>query len=67
MNVSLELTPGYDRPEEIRSLFTEYTHMLDTLPFLESAIHMYRKRGFYQIPCYNDSPMETTIFMQYDL
>lgn len=41
--------------------------LLDTLPFLESAIHMYRKRGFYEIPCYNDSPVETTIFMQYDL
>ena len=160
--MSLELTPGYDRPEEIRSLFTEYTHMLvahdpsfriyldiqhyedetrdleakygrpegrlylalwegesagrialrtldeqrcemkrlyvrpafrgnkigdalvdrviqdakaigyrhlvlDPLPFLEGAIHMYRKRGFFEIPCYNDSPMETTIFMQYDL
>ena len=45
-----------------------YRHMLlDTLPFLEGAIHMYRKRGFYEIPCYNDSPVETTIFMQYDL
>ena len=45
-----------------------YRHMLlDTLPFLESAIHMYQKRGFYGIPCYNDSPVETTIFMQYDL
>lgn len=43
------------------------TMLLDTLPFLESAIHMYQKRGFYEIPCYNDSPMETTIFMQYDL
>ena len=41
--------------------------LLDTLPFLESAIHMYRKRGFYEIHCYNDSPVETTIFMQYDL
>ena len=41
--------------------------LLDTLPFLESAIHMYQKRGFYEIPCYNDSPVETTIFMQYDL
>lgn len=162
MTVSLELIPGYDHPEEILSLFTEYTHMLvshdpsfqiyldiqhyadeirdleakygrpegrlylalwegeaagcialrrldeqrcemkrlyvrpafrghrigdalvdrviqdakaigyrhmllDTLPFLESAIHMYQKRGFYEIPCYNDSPVETTIFMQYDL
>lgn len=45
-----------------------YRHMLlDTLPFLESAIHMYQKRGFYRIPCYNDSPVETTIFMQCDL
>ena len=45
-----------------------YRHMLlDTLPFLESAIYMYQKRGFYEIPCYNDSPVETTIFMQYDL
>ena len=162
MTVSLELIPGYDHPEEILSLFTEYTHMLvshdpsfqiyldiqhyadeirdleakygrpegrlylalwegeaagcialrrldeqrcemkrlyvrpafrghrigdalvdrvigdaraigyrhmllDTLPFLESAIHMYRKRGFYEIPWYNDRPVETTIFMQYDL
>lgn len=41
--------------------------LLDTLPFLETAIHLYRKRGFYEIPCYNDSPMETTVFMQYDL
>ena len=45
-----------------------YRHMLlDTLPFLESAIYIYQKRGFYEIPCYNDSPVETTIFMQYDL
>ena len=45
-----------------------YRHMLlDTLPFLESAVHMYQKRGFYEIPRYNDSPVETTIFMQYDL
>lgn len=41
--------------------------LLDTLPFLEAAIRMYQKRGFYEIPCYNDSPVETTIFMQYDL
>ena len=45
-----------------------YRHMLlDTLPFLESAIYIYQKRGFYEIPCYNDSPVATTIFMQYDL
>lgn len=45
-----------------------YTHMLlDTLPFLESAIHMYRKYGFYEIKSYNDSPMDTSIYMKLDL
>ena len=45
-----------------------YKHMmLDTLPFLESAIHMYKKLGFYETDCYNDSPMDTTIFMRLDL
>lgn len=45
-----------------------YRHvLLDTLPFLHSAIRLYRKIGFYEIDCYNDSPVETTIFLQYDL
>ena len=45
-----------------------YQHMLlDTLPPLKSAIYMYRKLGFYDISCYNDSPIDTTIFMQLDL
>ena len=45
-----------------------YRHvLLDTLPFLRSAIGLYRRVGFYEIPCYNDSPMDNTIFMQYDL
>ena len=45
-----------------------YRHMLlDTLPFMESAIRLYKRFGFYEIPCYNDSPMETTIFMQLNL
>lgn len=45
-----------------------YSHMLlDTLPFLKSAIHMYRTYGFYEIPSYNDSPMETSIYMRLDL
>ena len=45
-----------------------YRHMLlDTLPFLESAIHMYQKRGFYEIPCYNDSPMDNSIYLALDL
>ena len=45
-----------------------YRHvLLDTLPFLHSAIRLYREMGFYEIGCYNESPIETTIFMQYDL
>ena len=45
-----------------------YSHMLlDTLPFLEKAIHLYEKFGFYTIDCYNDSPMSTSIYMRLDL
>lgn len=45
-----------------------YQYMfLDTLPFLESAIHMYKKYGFYEIESYNDSPMDTSIYMRLDL
>lgn len=45
-----------------------YSHMLlDTLPFLQNAIHMYRKYGFYEIKSYNDSPMSTSIFMRLNL
>lgn len=40
---------------------------LDTLPFLTAAIAMYRKLGFYDIPCYNDSPLPETIYMQLEL
>lgn len=47
---------------------TGYKHMLlDTLPFLESAVHMYKKCGFYEIDCYNNSPMESSIYMRLDL
>jgi len=41
--------------------------LLDTLPFLETAIRMYRQIGFYDIPCYNDSPMDCTVFLALDL
>lgn len=42
-----------------------YNYMLlDTLPFLKSAIYMYRKYGFYEIDSYNDSPMDTSIYMK---
>lgn len=41
--------------------------LLDTLPFLQSAIRLYRQFGFYGIPCYNDSPLEQTLFLRLDL
>lgn len=45
-----------------------YAHMLlDTLPFLESAIRMYRSYGFYEIKRYNDSPLENSVYMKLDL
>lgn len=45
-----------------------YAHMLlDTMPFLKSAIHIYRKYGFYEVSSYNDSPMDTSIYMKLDL
>ena len=41
--------------------------VLDTLPFLTSAIKMYKKLGFYEIEQYNDSPMQEAIYMKMDL
>ena len=41
--------------------------LLDTLPFLQIAIKMYMKMGFYEIECYNDSPLDDTIYMKLDL
>ena len=45
-----------------------YSYMLlDTLPFLQSAIHIYKEFGFYEIESYNDSPMDSSIYMRLDL
>ena len=45
-----------------------YSHMLlDTLPFLEKAIYLYKQFGFYTIDSYNNSPMSTSIYMRLDL
>ena len=41
--------------------------LLDTLPFMKSALHLYAQVGFYEIPAYNDSPVTTTIFLKKDL
>ena len=45
-----------------------YTAMqLDTEPFLRSALKMYRGLGFYDIPRYTDSPLDTMIFLRLEL
>ena len=41
--------------------------LLDTLPFLQEALSLYRKFGFYEIPCYNNSPMSDSIYMKLDI
>ena len=41
--------------------------LLDTLPFLKDAVQMYKSYGFYEIGSYNDSPMDTSIYMKLDL
>lgn len=45
-----------------------YRHMyLDTLPFLQTAITMYRNMGFYEVASYNNSPMENLVYLRLDL
>ena len=45
-----------------------YSNMLlDTLPFLKTAIHMYKSMGFYEIPSYNNSPMEGLVYLKLEL
>ena len=52
--------------EDARSL--GYTRlMLDTMPELVSARHMYENMGFHVPERYNNSPLDTTIFMEYRL
>ena len=41
--------------------------LLDTLPFLQPALHIYKKFGFHEISCYNNSPMKNSIYMKLDL
>ena len=45
-----------------------YQHLLlDTMPGLTDAIQMYRNLDFREIPRYNDSPLDTTLYMGLDL
>ena len=41
--------------------------LLDTLRFLQNGIRLYRQYGFYEIPRYNDSPLDSSIYMRLDL
>ncbi len=43
------------------------TMLLDTLPFLEAALRLYQQYGFVEIERYNDSPMDTSIYLKLDL
>ena len=45
-----------------------YHHIrLDTFPFMQEAIQMYKRHGFYEIERYNENPASTAIFMQMDI
>ena len=45
-----------------------YKHiLLDTFPFLETAIKLYKNLGFYEIESYNNSPMDNLIYLKFDL
>lgn len=41
--------------------------VLDTLPFLKAALHIYKTYGFYEIDSYLYSPMSNSIYLQLDL
>ncbi len=40
---------------------------LDTFPFLESAIRMYKKLGFKETESYNGNPMDNLIYLKLEL
>ena len=72
-----DIIPAYDSLQEVGQLIEKviedareigYTVLLlDTLPFLQNAIRLYRQYGFYEVPCYNDSPLDSSIYMRLDL
>jgi ribosomal protein S18 acetylase RimI-like enzyme len=40
---------------------------LDTLPFMQGAIHLYKRIGFVEIDRYYETPLEDTIFLALNL
>lgn len=45
-----------------------YKYMyLDTFAFLDKALIIYKKIGFYEIPKYNNNPIDHAIYMKLDL
>ena len=43
------------------------TMLLDTLPFLQTALKLYKDYGFEEIERYNDSPMDSSIYLRLEL
>jgi len=41
--------------------------LLDTFPFLESALRMYKSYGFKEIACYNDNPIADSVYLELEL
>lgn len=52
--------------EDARSIGYQQV-LLDTFPFLDRAIAMYRRMGFREIPIYNNCPVENTLYMALEL
>ena len=59
--------------QTVRRLIGDARHLgyqrmvLDTFPFLEGAIHLYKKLGFREIASYNGTPMPDLIYLGLDL
>lgn len=49
--------------EEAKDIGYEYI-ILDTLPYLETALRLYKKYGFEEIDPFNDNPMGNSIYMR---
>ncbi|AKN33811.1 GNAT family acetyltransferase [Clostridium carboxidivorans P7] len=70
----LYVKPNYRKLEIGRELIKDIIELaskdgfeemvLDTLKPLKSAIHLYKKFGFQEIPAYYDNPMDDVIYMR---